>query len=388
LQAGQVNENRECLFVVTQAVDQQSCLATAIHSVTGQICWQRRLGALCQADPLVVGGEVLVHDRNGDLFRFDPNEKLDGKEQWQPGGHLVPPVSKANVAAQTYLLPSPDGQAAYALTAVPVGTGMELMVRRLQDGQVVTRTYKFLEQLAGTPAVGPDFLLLPLANSFFAWQPFPSGDGELRSYPASKDALSHAVYLSPDEYLLTNGSRHLGRWRWPDKKGAPKEEVHADFPDRITAPPVVVSPDEICVATAGARVWLLQTSDLRRIRSWELDGKEITAGPFVAANRIGCVVDHQCLVWMDPAGDVLWKYRTAGQGIVGRPHLVGDVLVVADRAGKLFGLDPATGKPRGSTYTLKASVSPAAAPVAFGPDRLFMPLSDGSFLLLPLDQFK
>jgi hypothetical protein len=94
------------------------------------------------------------------------------------------------------------------------------------------------------------------------------------------------------------------------------------------------------------------------------------------------------LVWIDPAGDIVWKYQISGEDMVGQPHLVGEVLVVADRAGKIVGLDPATGKQRGSTYTFKASVSPAAAPVAFGTERVLVPLTDGSILLLPLRQFK
>jgi hypothetical protein len=80
----------------------------------------------------------------------------------------------------------------------------------------------------------------------------------------------------------------------------------------------------------------------------------------------------------------VWKYSTNGEGIVGQPQMVGDVIVVADMSGRFVGLNPATGRPRGPGYTLKASVAPAAAPVAFGSDRAFAPLTDGTVMLLLL----
>jgi outer membrane protein assembly factor BamB/TolA-binding protein len=388
LHASQVSDSRDVLFVVSQMTGSHDCLASAIDNDTGQIRWQRRLGMVCQADPVVVGGQVLAVDRNGDPYQFDPNQMLDRLEEWQPLGQLLPPVMNETKGAQTLVLPAPDGQAVYALTSVPKGIGMSLTVRRVGDGTVVSKTYTFAEPLAGTPAVGPDFLLLPLADGNLVWQPLRDPDKRReKGYPAHKEGRSHAVYLNPEEFLLTDGNRHLGRWRWPKEHEA-KEVKHFDFPDRIVAAPVLVSPDLVCVATTGARVWLLDAGDLREVRVQQLDGREITAGPFVMGDRIGCVVDHRHLACIDSSGAIVWTYQTPGEGIVGQPHLAGDVLVVADRAGQLVGLDPATGKQRGSMYTLKGSVSPAAAPVAFGADRLFVPLTDGSILLLPLSDFK
>jgi outer membrane protein assembly factor BamB len=387
LHASQVSDSRDHLFVVTQMTGTQDCLATAVDSATGQICWQQRLGMVCQEDPVVVGGKVLTQDRNGDVYQFDPSERPDRIEEWQSGGRLVPPVSNGKDGAQTHLVTAPDGEAVYALTSIPKGSGMDLRVRRFADGAIVNKTYEFGWPLAGTPAAGPDVLVLPLADSIVAWQPLQDNAAtRRRAFPADKDGR-HAVYLGPDEFLLTNGDRRLGHWRWLSKDDA-KEVRHFEFPARVVSAPVLVSPDWVCVATTGARLWLLQAGDLRKVHLWELDGSEITAGPFIVGDRIGCVVDQRRLVWIDPSQGIVWTYQTPGEGIVGQPRLVGDVVLVADRAGKLVALDPATGKQRGSTYTLKGSVSPAAAPVAFGADRVFVPLTDGSILLLPLDQFK
>ena len=43
--------------------------------------------------------------------------------------------------------------------------------------------------------------------------------------------------------------------------------------------------------------------------------------------------------------------------------------------------DPATLLPVGLRYTLQAAVAPAATPLPYGADRLFVPLSDGTVLL-------
>ena len=97
-------------------------------------------------------------------------------------------------------------------------------------------------------------------------------------------------------------------------------------------------------------------------------------------------LDHKRLAWIDPAEEQFWEYKTSGGAIVGQPAEAGGVLVVSDDGGRFVGLDPATGRRLGAGYTLRAAVAPAGTPVAFGPGRAFAPLTDGTVLLLPLDQ--
>jgi hypothetical protein len=118
-------------------------------------------------------------------------------------------------------------------------------------------------------------------------------------------------------------------------------------------------------------------------------GGHVTQGPFVRGDRVGCVVDRRRLAWIDPDKDeVLWTYTSGGEEIVGSPHEVDHMLVVADRAGSYVGLDPATGRPLGPGYQLRANVAPGTSPVAFGPRRLFAPLSDGTVLLIALGRLR
>src|SRR5205085_90745 len=100
---------------------------------------------------------------------------------------------------------------------------------------------------------------------------------------------------------------------------------------------------------------------------------------------VGCVVDRRTLVWVDPAREgVLWRFEAGGDGIVGQPQILEGLVVVADVAGHFTGLDPKTGTPRGKGYALKASAAPTATPVAYGPGRAFVPLTDGTVFLLAL----
>ena len=91
----------------------------------------------------------------------------------------------------------------------------------------------------------------------------------------------------------------------------------------------------------------------------------MTNGPFLRTpkvndkdqgQRIGCVVDHTRLVWLDPDQDApLWERQCdKGAAVVGQPQLVGQVLLVADQSGRFVGLDPKTGKAaENHKYTLR-----------------------------------
>src|SRR5262249_38837742 len=127
---------------------------------------------------------------------------------------------------------------------------------------------------------------------------------------------------------------------------------------------------------------------------WDLGGR-VTAGPFLkdlpgAGPRVACVVDGHKLVWVNPTEgkNVVWTYQTKGAGIVGEPQLIDGKVVVADQAGTIVALDPATGKPAGKGFTLPGSVAPSAPPVAFGTNDVFTPLSDGTVVLLPVELFR
>jgi hypothetical protein len=289
----------------------------------------------------------------------------------------------------------------------------KLTVRHYQAGPAGEKpairseeTVNLTSPLAGTPALVGQSLLLPLANGYIRRFPLPLAEGPSQGGPnwraagTDNDARGHVVALSADEFITTDGSRGLTHWQWrqneqtfqmiPMDKSGPTVELPARI---VSAPVVLSSPNagadcQVCVADSQENIILLQGPDLRPERTWSLQGK-ITAGPFQRGQYVGCVVDGRRLVWLDPAkAGVLWKYTTPAEGIVGQPQIVGDLVVVADLSGRFLGLDPANGKPRGPSHMLKVAAVPAAAPVSFGTDTAFVPLTDGTVVLLPLRRLR
>lgn len=389
LHAGQVNDSRDTLFVVTLAPDRPVCLATAVAAQSGRIRWQRQLGCLPRGEPLLLGKDVVLLDSAGGVFRFDPEPT---KPSFQAQSWLLdtPPQSAP------LLIAGPDGKSAYEMACV--GQDTKLLVRRIEPGQAPS-TLEFplkTAPLAGTPAVGDGCLVLPLADGSLLRQPLAKGAaGELglhwRAPGADADAPGHVVFLGGDDYLVTDGSRSVIPLHWSASQPW-KVRQAAALSARIVAAPLVLPRDDkglarVLVADAAGTLTLLQGPDWQSIRRWELGGK-ITAGPFLRGDHVGCVMDRSRLVWLDPSRDQpLWAYTAAGP-IIGQPQLIEKMIVAADESGRIVALDPQTGQPLGNGYTLQAQVVPAATPVAFGKGRLLTPLTDGTILLLDRGKLK
>jgi outer membrane protein assembly factor BamB len=407
LHQSQVDAAGTTLFVVTQSLTRLGCLATAVDADSKRVRWQRQLGLVCQGEPLTLGGPgVLALDQGGGVFSFDPADHPARADlQWQLGGQSLAKSLDDNPAFRPVLLPGRDGKSAYEV-ACP-GSGTHLVIRRFvadADGRKLAadpdgeKSVELPAAPAGAPAVGVASLLLPLADGTLLRVPLPPDPGgavtgpDWRTVRGNVAARGFVAWINDTDFLTNDGGRGLTHWTWPfPKTWTGSGSVELTDRARISAPPVVLpGKDEVsvCVATADGVVTLLRGQGLEELRHWELGGK-ITTAPFVRGGRVGCVVDRRRLVWIDPERqDLVWEYRSPGEEIVGQPQVIEGMLVVADEAGRFVGLDPATGKPRGPGYTLKASVAPAASPVAFGPGRAFAPLTDGTVLLLSLHHLR
>ena len=254
--------------------------------------------------------------------------------------------------------------------------------------------------LATAPALTAQGILLILAGGTVQRIPLSLTEGAVggpnwNSPRGDEGARGYVVPISADEFLTTDGSRGLTHWQWPPNKTfATIPDTHdpptVDLPARIVAAPIVLPQDKtdtdlrVVVADADNNLTLLKGSNLKTERVWPLGG-EITAGPFLRGRRIGCLVDRRRLVWIDPARDKqLWQYTMPGEAIVGQPQIIGDTLVLANLSGRFIALNPDTGRPYGSGYSLKARAAPVATPVAYGKDEAFVPLTDGTVFILPL----
>jgi hypothetical protein len=376
------------LYLVTQSPDGGACLATAVDG-NGEVLWQRQLGLTCQGELEAVGGQVLAQDPAGRLFLFDPAKvpAQDGRA-WCQGGRTV--RERAPGAGESSsLLRGRDGTV-YAVTVLQRALGAALRVLAIPPGKAPAAPLEIAleEPLAGRPAVVGDGLVVLLANGVPLWQPL-SGKRALpgpnwRAELAAKDAVGYVVPLKENQFLMTDGNRGLRRMFCDGKVWEKRAEKELE--NRIVAPPAVLPAQgaegeaRVCVADSAWGVTLLRAEGLDVLRTWRLD-RTITAGPFVRGGGIVCVLDRRRVVWLDPAKEAPLWVADFQADVVGRPRLIDGLLVVADQRGKIQGLDPGSGRPAGPGYLIQARAAPTASPVAFGADRFFVPLSDGTVLL-------
>jgi outer membrane protein assembly factor BamB len=417
LHAPQVAERRTTLFLVTRLGGGQTCLATAVEGEAEatdptKVKWQRQLGLVCRGAVAASPRAVLVQDHHGGLFRFDPGNYAHDRP-W----HIVHEHSLADPPGEDdgrgiRLLPFPGG--VYSLALLGGASAPRLVIRRFDptqadpEKQLTEQACDPKAPVAGTPGAWPDQLVFPLVGGTLMRLRVPGGSPEngldWRSDQADEGAPGHVVPLGAADFLVTDGSRGLVWMTWPPG-GNCKEKARLTLPARIVGPPLVFEGPgadsfRVLVADADGRVSLLR-GDRQRNELAPADdrpgirlGGKITAGPFPLGNkRVGCVVDHRRLVVLNAEDNKqVWAFPAEGKkgraDLVGIPVAVGTTVVVADQGGRFVGLDLATGQARGAGHQLGPGVAPACAPVAFGKDRLFAPLSDGTVLLLSLNRLQ
>jgi hypothetical protein len=394
LHAAQVSADRRTLYLVTQTDSPPACRATAVDARSGDVVWQRPLGLAPQGDPVRLGNAVVVLDQSGALYRFDPAQHpLTDTNPWQGGGkEIAKPVP--DLVGAPYLLPAADGPSAWALLVQSDGDAFRLTTRHIAaDGAVTSGSVTVPAPVAGTPAVGPGVVMLPLTNgqlcrvTLDAENPRATIGPDWRTPDSRPDARGHIVRWKDDEYLVSNGARRLVRLKWPAGKTYQLDvQRPLELPHRLIGSAIRLPNAGVCVADASGAITLLGGDQPTPQRSWQI-GK-MTAGPWTVGEHIAVVVDHRKLVWLSPDADQpIWTYASDGDGIESRPRLVDGKIVVADLAGRFVTIDPATGKAIGS-YRVTTEAAPAAAVIGFGPGRLFAPLTDGTALLLGLSDLK
>ncbi len=386
LHASQVevdDHGRAFLFVVTEASDGRACRMTAVDLQTNALRWQCQIGLVPHNTPLALGDKVLIWDHGGNLLLFD---SAKSEKQLDPSWQLLDRSAERHGPANSYVLAHGDGKTAVALAV----QGRQLDVWRF-DGRVMVPMGGAVEleaPLGGNPVLLEDKLVLPLANGRLVLvdggHVYPQGDW--RSPLADKNVTGHLTVIGGGKLASTDGSNGLTIWQLSGQKLMSESGDHVTVAkQRIIAPPAVLASGgqlRLCVADVGRCVTLLRGDDLRPIREWTLDDA-ITAGPFVSGGGIGVVVAGRRLVWLDPdAGKLRWAITFPAR-IVGEPQLIDGRLIVADASGRIQNVDPATGGFVGSGCTLRADVAAAATPLPFGPDQLFVPLTDGTVLLPP-----
>jgi outer membrane protein assembly factor BamB len=419
-------EKSPTLMLVTEPLNREVCLATAIDAEKGTIRWQRQLGLVSRGEPLALGNSLIALDQGGSLAVFDAARPAGGRDQWLVGSRSIAP-SIDEGETPPVLLPGPDGKSAFefAVPKVPKNAQPNLILRRIveQGGplpavQEIVHPLRDHLSLAGKPAINKSGILVPLSDGSILrfsldgkyFGPGPSWKID-REDPETK---THCVWLNDDEFITTYGGRNINRWRWKAGQNQffvlPPQDNPADptirMPADIASEPIALPPEKegdgvrLLVAGEDRKVYLVEGRAVDAVKLGDeglkvQKGKEfnpkgkITGGPFPFMDQVLVIADRNRLLCFRPGDrDPVWEYKSEGEAIVGRPHMVEDMLLIADQSGRFVGIDPKTGKARGTGYTMKANVGPAASPVAFGPNQAFAPLTDGTILLLDLAQLR
>jgi outer membrane protein assembly factor BamB len=378
---------------VTQTDSPAGHWATAVDARTGRERWRRPLGITCQGDPVALGDAVVTIDPSGALWRFDAATAPE--TAWTPAGtRIFPDIS--DVSGPPTLLRSADGRQVIEIACKSDGPACQLILRQLgAHGQERTSTISIPASIAGTPAVSGTAIVIPLADGSLARAPL-TGESRRdigpnwRALGTSPDARSHVLSWRSDDYLVSDGNRRLLRLRWPGGTQYELETAQAlELGGKLIAPPVRLpeanGASRALVADTTGTVSLIRGPSPGVERTWRVGSatEPITSGPWIVGERAYVVVNHRKLIALDPINDKsAWAYETPGDGIVFAPALIDSRLIVADQAGTYVALDEATGTALGPGFHHPAVVAPASAPVAFGPDRVFAPLTDGSALVL------
>jgi outer membrane protein assembly factor BamB len=378
------------LVLVTQEPDQPRVFATAFSGPHNLIRWQRQLGMIGIRDPILVDGHCVAVDASGGVFHLPAAQApLAGNEAWRTGGEWK--ASAWRPSQPPRFVKSADGHSAVVILYDQAAE--MLVIRHFEPAKgLLERQFRFDVAPVGTPAALGNVLVVPCRDgNLYEFSLQGGSDAPLpltwRDRNAGNQAAGHAVFLSPEQLLVTDGLRRLQQWqRGPAEKAWRKaSERTLELPARIVSPPLVLaaagSERQICVAQDGGTVHLISGSRLVTVQQWRL-GAAITAGPFALGQRIGCVLENRRLVCLDPASPKpLWEHQVEGLGVQGEPQYADDAVLITDISGAFTWLDAKTGSVR-DQQKLPFRAVPTAAAVPMAPGRALAPLSDGTLLLL------
>lgn len=378
------------LFLTTQAHENPTCLASAVDGETGKILWQRQLGAFSETPPLRTGDAVLVASPEG-VLRFSSSGAKD-ETLWRNAGDWVLRVPSGG--PRRFLWTT---EADFIQMSIARGNASAKIEIGSLDGKAKPRSLevKLDAALQGEPALGEGFLLAPLANGILVSISLKDGTRvngpDWRAPGVEETSPAFVVRRGGADFFVADGSRGLQHLHASEGKIAFKG-ARVQLAHRIVAPPIVLpargnAKPLVCVRDASDTLTLLDADRLEPIRRWPMAGK-ISAGPFERDGKIGVLVGKNRLVWLDPEKDApLWEYAFVAE-VVGEPHALEGILVVGDVAGQFHALDPATGRPLGAGLTLKANVAPTAAPLPWTAGHAWVPLTDGTAVVLPLSRLR
>lgn len=393
--ASQVSRDRNTLFLATQTDAPTGHWATAVDAKTGRLVWQRPLGLTCLGDPIALGAGVIAIDPTGSAYWFTSSANT----QFAPDGfRAIQPAH--DLAVRPQLLKLPDGTAVVVLACRPEAGAFQLTLTTIQaNREQRSKTVALPSPPAGTAGLGPNALIVPLADGSLARIPTDGDEARQigpnwRPLGSRSDSVGHVMHWYGDHFLVSDGGRKLILLRWPaGSQYALASDKAIELPARMTDAPVALMQSSgvpaAIVADQSGSVHLVRGATPAIERSWQVGAaaEPITAGPWVAGKLVLAVVGNTKLVAINPEQAApAWSYPSAGGSVRHAPALIDGRLIVADQSGGFVALDAATGAALGPGYRHPGETAAVSAPAPLGPGKFFAALADGSALMLPVSE--
>ena len=406
-QPTQFNPRREIACFVVRSPQSGGCRAVAVRLRDGELLWQRQLGVVSSADPIVTGGGALLVDTDGGAVVIPPGGAAEarGVTQAPPTWSLT--ATPADVSGTTAMAATADGSTVFTVTPTRTREVSRWVIRRVVGGKVDhSGSVLAPTALAGRPVVFDRSLLLPGADGTV--YRLVLGDGRVvpdslsrgPQWRIDRNQAAPVCYITPvgeDDFVTSDGGRRMTRWNWPAGKSWSDGGGRWEVRERIAAPPLLLPsvggrPARLLVADTTGGVWLYGLRGGEPLRQWlpgrtaSLPGGKITgfATRTDAAGRQMVVfsVDQKRLVCLNADQDDL-RWATAPRDelsrVVGLPQPVGeDRWLVTDLAGQVAIVDGETGQTGATKEVGLPGTVPEAAAVMVGEGRAIVPLSDGS----------
>jgi outer membrane protein assembly factor BamB len=370
-------DGKSVLFVVTQDADRPLRTACALDAESGKLLWRRHLGITPLQPPLLVAGSLAVLDPGG-IALWNPRSL---KEAATSPDHVIPRQTPASHEihllshGERMLKVSYPPKARKKIAIAWRSLGLDGKVGEVAKAELPTG-------IAGVPAAGSDFLVVPLADGRLVRVALGSGSvisgPEWRPAGHDPTAVAQVTALGKDQFLVSDGGTGLVWLDWSEAKEA-KRRGEFQLSRRLATSPLSLPGQRLLLADRGGDVVLTETDRIVPKRTWKIDGMP-TAGPFSVGDDFAVVADRRRLFWLDPEEEAARWQREFDAEIAGSPLRMGDDIVVADLAGRVWRLDPQTGDARDDrpAFVLQGAAAPAVGPIALDDQRVLLILDDGT----------
>jgi hypothetical protein len=413
--------NVACLTV--RQMETATYHAVLIQLSDGAILWQRQLGLAAATAPIAQPDKTLLLARDGNILALPSTFLANSAPQLVATDEQLVASAPNQPAGSTFWATSPD--LSWVATVTPILERQQARERQ-QDRQQLQLSICLLNNkgqrvhhgkavapapVAGSPIMLGDSLLIPLADGVVyrhvpgkgvtipdKLEPGPAWRAERQGVAQSTALLSP---LDNSSFLSNDGGRRLKRWSWSLGQRW-SESGEWELRERPAVPVLVLHKDgaatHLVLADITGNVWLYSADrPAAPIRRWR-PGASLPLGtptsPLVVTrdnwgrSRIVYTVENRFLVCLDPNQDApLWVHRHSDEPaalLVGAPVPLanGDWLTI-DLTGRINRLEAATGITKATARLDIAGVFPLTPPTQTTTRELLLPLSDGSFVLLP-----